>query len=189
MPLGLPYTRSRSPLRRSRRSRGSLAALARVAGASPQAEETSLAAATRFLHGFSRRPAAGWPHQEPRLIWSAALRRVLVTRELLIAGAGAPRIARCEQNACRRMWSPGLTLAWQPVASSPGRFSATVACPLHHKALEHPVDAGYCWFRVFNKASAATISKAWWPSVIDAYVGSRTARASAMRPAPARKFA
>ena len=34
-----------------------------------------------------------------------------MTGQLLMARAGAPFIAKCEQNVWRRMWTPGFTFA------------------------------------------------------------------------------
>ena len=86
-PLRLPYTRSRSPLRRlAPCAWARSAALARaLSGASPKKRSPRSRRLHDFLYGFSRRSAAGWPHQEPRdsNACSAALCRVLVTRKLL----------------------------------------------------------------------------------------------------------
>ena len=48
-----------------------------------------------------------------------------MSRELLDALAGAPRIARCEQNVWRRIWTPGFTFAFQGAARE--RRSPTVS--------------------------------------------------------------
>ena len=104
-----------------------------IAGASPQEEEPSLPAAPRFLYGFSRRPAAGWPHRaRPGSgACTAASSRDPDGRRV----PGSPSPVRRTWPGANRTCGAGCELplsrlpVWRNAASGPGSFSASAASP------------------------------------------------------------